>query len=106
VRDLTIKHCRIYVCCANITLYHVIYSVRYNPRFHVTAVSLGTYYPWIRGSICITLPHIQATNQRNENNIMFLHLKIPSHCTGYVARNDSLTVLATTGNTMSHFVLA
>jgi len=37
---------------------------------------------------------------------MFLHLKIPSRCTGYVARNDSLTVLATTGNTMSHFVLA
>jgi hypothetical protein len=28
---------------------HVIYSVRYYPRFHVTTVALGTYYPWIRG---------------------------------------------------------
>ena len=38
------------VCYTNITLYHVIYSVRYYPRFHVTAVGLGTYYPRIRGS--------------------------------------------------------
>jgi hypothetical protein len=29
--------------------YHVIYSVRYYLRFHVTAVGLGTYYPWVRG---------------------------------------------------------
>jgi hypothetical protein len=29
--------------------YHVLYSVRYYPQFHVTAVGLGTYYPWIRG---------------------------------------------------------
>ena len=86
--------------------YHVIYSVRYYPRFHVTAVGLGTYYPWIRGSACIPLPHIQATNQRNDNNTMFLYLKILSQCTGYVAWNDSLTVLETTGNAMSHFVLA
>jgi len=34
-------------------LYHTIYSVRYYPRFHVTAVGLGTYYPRIRGSACI-----------------------------------------------------
>jgi hypothetical protein len=33
--------------------YHVIYSVRYYPRFHLTVVGLGTYYPWIRGLICI-----------------------------------------------------
>jgi hypothetical protein len=32
--------------------YHVIYSVRYYPRFHVTAVGFGTYYPWIRGHYC------------------------------------------------------
>ena len=44
---------RIYVYYTNITLYHVIYSVRYYPRFHVTAVGLATYYPWIRGSACI-----------------------------------------------------
>jgi hypothetical protein len=35
--------------------YHVMYSFRYYPRFHVTAVSLGTYYPWIRGHIRISL---------------------------------------------------
>jgi hypothetical protein len=33
--------------------YHVKYSVRYYPRFHITAVGLGTYYPWIRGHYCI-----------------------------------------------------
>jgi hypothetical protein len=81
------------------------YSVRYYPRFHVTAVGLGTYYPWIRGSTCFPLPYIQATNQSNDN-IIFLYSKILFHCTSYVARNDSLTVLATTGNAMSHFVLA
>jgi hypothetical protein len=26
------------------------YSVRYYPQFHVTAVGLGTYYPQIRGT--------------------------------------------------------
>ena len=86
--------------------YHVIYSFRYYLRFHVTSVGLGTYYPWIRGLVCIPLPHIQATKHHNDNNNMFLYLKIPSHYTGYVARNDSLTVLATTGNAMSHVVLA
>jgi hypothetical protein len=29
--------------------YHAIYSVRYYPRIHITAVGLETYYPWIRG---------------------------------------------------------
>ena len=33
--------------------YHVIYSVRYYPRFHVTVVGLGTYYPRIWGNYCI-----------------------------------------------------
>jgi hypothetical protein len=33
--------------------YHIIYSVQYYPRFHVTAVGLGTYYPWIRWHYCI-----------------------------------------------------
>ena len=43
LRDLSIKLYRIYVCYTNMTLYDVIYSVRYYPRFHVTAVGLGTY---------------------------------------------------------------
>jgi hypothetical protein len=29
--------------------YHVVYSVRYYPRFNITAVGLGMYYQWIRG---------------------------------------------------------
>ena len=37
----------------NITLYHVIYSIRYYLRFHATAVDLGTCYPRIRRSTCI-----------------------------------------------------
>ena len=41
------------VCYTNTTLYHVIYSVWYYPRFHITAAVLGTYYPRIRGSACI-----------------------------------------------------
>jgi len=52
VRNLSIKLYRIYVCNTNITLYHVINNVWYYPRFYVTAVGLGTYYPWIRGSAC------------------------------------------------------
>ena len=44
MRNLSIKLCRIYVYYTNITLYHAVYSVRYYPRFHVTAVGLGTYY--------------------------------------------------------------
>jgi len=36
----------------NTTLYHVIYSVRYYPRFHVTVIGLRTYYPRIQESAC------------------------------------------------------
>jgi hypothetical protein len=32
--------------------YYVIHSVRYYPRFHKTAVGLGTYYPRIRVHYC------------------------------------------------------
>ena len=41
-----------YVCYTNIT-YHVIYSVRYYPQFHVTAVGLGMYYPRIWETACV-----------------------------------------------------
>jgi hypothetical protein len=40
---LSTKLYRINVYYTNITLY----SVRYYPRFHVTAVGFGTYYPWV-----------------------------------------------------------
>jgi hypothetical protein len=56
VRNLSIKIYRIYVCYTNITLYHVIYSVRCYPRFHVTAVGLGTFYPVDMGiRLCILM---------------------------------------------------
>ena len=42
MRNLSIKLYHIYVCCTNITLYHVIYNVRYYPRLQVTAVGFGT----------------------------------------------------------------
>jgi len=53
MRNLLIKLYRIYVCYANITLYHGMYSFRYYPQFHVTAVGLGTYYSRTRRSACI-----------------------------------------------------
>jgi hypothetical protein len=31
------------------------YSVRCYPWFNVTAVGLGTYYPWIRGPYCVCI---------------------------------------------------
>ena len=38
------------------------YSVRYYPWFNITAVGLGTYYPWIREHYCthstMVLDHI------------------------------------------------
>jgi hypothetical protein len=33
--------------------YHLIYSVRYHPRLHITVLGLGKYYPWIRGHYCV-----------------------------------------------------
>jgi hypothetical protein len=38
------------------------YGVRYYPRFHVTAVDLGTYYPWIRGNTCIYRPECDTVS--------------------------------------------
>jgi hypothetical protein len=36
-----------YLCMLN--EYHFIYCVQYYPWFYVTAVGLGTYYPWVLG---------------------------------------------------------
>jgi len=47
-----------------ITLHHVICSVRYYPRFHVTAVGLGTYYLWIWGSACVSVHKKQRIGVR------------------------------------------
>jgi hypothetical protein len=52
VRNLSIKLYRTYACYMNIMLYHIRNSVWYYPWFHLTAVNLGTYNPWIRGSAC------------------------------------------------------
>jgi hypothetical protein len=39
--------------------YYVIHSVRYYPWFQVTAVGLGTYYPWIRRAQLYISLHIK-----------------------------------------------
>jgi hypothetical protein len=65
LRDLSMKLYRIYVCYTNITFYRVIYSVRYYSQFHVTAVRLGTYYPWIRRSAFSRFS--QFPNSRNDS---------------------------------------
>ena len=41
--------------------YHVVYSVRYCPQFHVTVVGLGTYYLQIQGHYCIITLNGQIT---------------------------------------------
>jgi hypothetical protein len=38
---------------------YILYSVWYYPRFHVTAVGLGTYYQWIRGTLLYLKPVIR-----------------------------------------------
>jgi len=53
VHNLSIKLYCIYACYTNITLYDVMYSIRYYPLFSVTAVGLGTHYSWIQRSTCI-----------------------------------------------------
>jgi hypothetical protein len=43
--------------------YHVIYSVLYYPRFHTTAVGLGTYYPGYGDNTVLLLPwQVSANN--------------------------------------------
>jgi len=49
VHNLSIELHHIYVCYTNITFYVYVYSLWYYPRFHVTVVGLGTYYPQIWG---------------------------------------------------------
>jgi hypothetical protein len=43
----------IYVCYMNITLYIVL-------GIHVTALGLGTYYPWIQGHYCICKQEVEC----------------------------------------------
>ena len=56
--NLSIKLYRIYYVrgiSRYIKIYHVIRGVWYYPQFHAIAVGLGTYYPWIRGSVCVCI---------------------------------------------------
>jgi hypothetical protein len=54
--------------------YHVIYSVRYYPRFHVTAVGLGTYCPEIRVHTCIrTLTYNAQCYAQNPEQYIHTH---------------------------------
>jgi hypothetical protein len=62
------------------------YSVQYYPWFHVTAVGLGTYYPWIWGHIgiyvhCVYI-HIQKLFLMNSMCKYYCHTvaQCGSHC--------------------------
>jgi len=45
----------VFMYVTRISLYIYIYSVRYYPRFSVTAVGLEKYYPWVRRSTCTAI---------------------------------------------------
>jgi hypothetical protein len=87
--------------------YHIIYSVRYCPQFHVTTVGVGTYYPWIQGHYCndktITITGMKRVlekynykfNSRNKTIITllycfadcasrYMHVMKPTWCTMYL----------------------
>jgi hypothetical protein len=55
--------------------YHVIYSARYYPRFHVTAGGLGTYYPWIRRHYLYCRRHGTLHHIPNDSSVL--------HCERY-----------------------
>ena len=59
----------VHVCYMNTILHHLIYSVQYYPLFHVTAVGLGMYYPWIWGSACICYTLVQPSGA--ERHVVF-----------------------------------
>jgi hypothetical protein len=59
--------------------YHVIYSVRYYPRFHITAVGLGTYYPGYGGTPAYQV-HVTCGFERARLTAFFLRCTAtPSH---------------------------
>ena len=47
--------------------YHVTYSVRYYPRYHVTAAGLGTCYPRIQGSAFYFLQNVPSALETDNN---------------------------------------
>jgi hypothetical protein len=57
--------------------YYVIYSVRYYPLFHITAVGLGTYYQWIWGYYRINLhwhiAHLVGINKKGFGSWLGFH---------------------------------
>jgi hypothetical protein len=65
-------------------VYHVVYSVRYYPRFHVTAVGLGTYYPWIVWQYCTSI--LRSGDRIPVGARFFAHVEtgpgaLPASCT-------------------------
>jgi hypothetical protein len=55
--------------------HHVIYSFRYYLRFHLTALGLGTYYPWVREHTCIS--PVDKTRNRRTNHETCLRVLFP-----------------------------
>jgi len=73
----------------NIMLYHIILSVRYYPRFHGTAVGLGTYYPRIQHSVCIFIKIWSFTcSGKLTCNSKTRQMYMPVYCTWMVIRFD------------------
>jgi hypothetical protein len=64
--------------------YHIIHSIHYYPRLHVTAVGLGTYYPWIRG-VQLYMTGLKFTNLKiydepkpSNMKMYFVHIQLLS----------------------------
>jgi preprotein translocase subunit Sec63 len=69
--------CVIYQLNFNVFMYvtrisRYIYSVRYYPRFHVTAVGLGTYYPRIQGALLCYVTIISFIMQKMSTAMLWL----------------------------------
>jgi hypothetical protein len=53
-------------------LCYTVYSVRYYPRFHITAIGLGTYYLLIQGHTCICACYGKANKLFQEKKVIRL----------------------------------
>jgi hypothetical protein len=59
-KPLFINYTLPYLCLLH--RYHIICSVQYYRRFHITMVGLGTYYPQIQGHYCMYERYIYSVH--------------------------------------------
>jgi hypothetical protein len=62
--------------------YHVIYSVWYYPRFHISAVGLRMYYPWIRGAL-LYIKHAYILQLRQNQKLLNYAVEVPDASQSY-----------------------